>query len=285
MKSNHENVDMPDKTFPIRVFLSSSADHHIFVHPHWHDEIEILYMVSGHAMQHINENVFPLMEGDLVIIGSNDVHATYTEQEGRHEILVLQLGIGLIKPMDLIAPESKWIDDFLHNMEFSSSVPVPKEGGMVDLLYAIQREAREKNPAFELFVKSSVYELIGMLAREYRQFSRKRSGMGEIDKSREMLQNTFQLIDAHYQRDLTLIQAAQASNLSVSHFCRLFKRFTGMTFKEYLTLFRISRAEALLMKDKSITEIAYASGFNSIDSFIRAFKRYKRCTPSSYRDR
>lgn len=44
MKPNYENVDMPDKTFPIRISMNSSDNHRIFVHPHWHEEIEILYM-------------------------------------------------------------------------------------------------------------------------------------------------------------------------------------------------------------------------------------------------
>lgn len=283
MKPNYENVDMPDKTFPIRISMNSSDNHRIFVHPHWHEEIEILYMVTGDAIQQINENVFRLVPGDLAIIGSNDIHATYTEHEGRYEILVLQFGSGLVKSINLITPEKKWVDDFLDNLEFTGPIPLLRNERIVAIIYNLYQELREQNPAYEVFVKAGLYELIGLLIREYRQFARERHKIKEMDRTRQMLQNTFQLIDENYSRNLTLNHAARVSNLSVAHLCRLFKRFTGMTFKEYLTVYRISRAEEFLQEGQSITETAYACGFNSIDSFIRAFKKQKKCTPSTYR--
>ena len=62
-----------------------------------------------------------------------------------------------------------------------------------------------------------------------------------------MLAKAFELINEQYDREgLTLAQAAGAVHLSVSHFCRLFKQATGMTFHRYLNHYRIVQARQML---------------------------------------
>ena len=76
-----------------------------------------------------------------------------------------------------------------------------------------------------------------------------------------MLEKTFDLIDISYFEDVSLKKAALVSNLSIQHFCRLFKKTTGMTFNDYLSFYRVNRAEKLLHSQKKITEIALECGF------------------------
>ena len=59
-----------------------------------------------------------------------------------------------------------------------------------------------------------------------------------------------------------------------------------MTLNEYLNSVRVKKAEEYLLDmDISITEAAYMSGFNSIQTFNRVFKKIKGCTPTEYRKR
>ena len=104
------------------------------------------------------------------------------------------------------------------------------------------------------------------------------------NRYREMLKEVFKYIDQYYYNNITLKSAAEIANLSIAHFCRLFKASTGMTFKDYLALYRVNKAEELLYTSASITEICFSCGFNSMTSFNRAFKQFKHCTPSSYRN-
>ena len=62
-----------------------------------------------------------------------------------------------------------------------------------------------------------------------------------------MLKNTFSYIDRNYQNPISLADAAAQSSLSVTHFSRLFKQATGMTFKEYLNLYRVNMAQHALI--------------------------------------
>ncbi len=90
------------------------------------------------------------------------------------------------------------------------------------------------------------------------------------------------MVHPHWHEEMEILYYLRGS---VSHFCRLFKRTTGMTFTAYLSLYRVNRAEEMLSSPCSITEIAYACGFNSPVSFIRSFKQYKNTTPSASRAR
>jgi AraC family transcriptional activator of pobA len=91
MKTLHENISMPDYKFPIKAFIRSyKSENNIFVHPHWHDVIEILYIIEGKATQQINNRVFEVNKGELILIAGGQIHSTYTQKEDKNEILVLQ---------------------------------------------------------------------------------------------------------------------------------------------------------------------------------------------------
>ena len=72
--------------------------------------------------------------------------------------------------------------------------------------------------------------------------------------------------------------------VSKSHFAHLFKNYTNMTFVDFLTTERIKVAESLFSNPKlHIIDIAFESGFSSISSFNRAFRKVKGCSPTEFR--
>ena len=77
--------------------------------------------------------------------------------------------------------------------------------------------------------------------------------------------------------------AAQAG-LTPSHFCRVFKRATGVTPHQYVMKARLDRARDLLgQSDLSIAQVAEMTGFTSQSHFTRAFRQYAGDTPSGWR--
>jgi AraC-like DNA-binding protein len=84
--------------------------------------------------------------------------------------------------------------------------------------------------------------------------------------------------------DLQLADAAAAAGLSRAHFSHLFHKKTGTTFTRYVQNRRIAEAKRLLEETtRSITEICYDCGFNSLTHFNRVFRRGARCSPSAFR--
>ena len=88
-------------------------------------------------------------------------------------------------------------------------------------------------------------------------------------------------ISNHYKEPLTVQRMAEMINLSDMYFGTLFKKETGMSFKNFLTFVRMNRAEEMLYSGEyKIHEIADACGFTDVFYFSRIFKKHNGISPS-----
>lgn len=84
--------------------------------------------------------------------------------------------------------------------------------------------------------------------------------------------------------DIHLSEVARHCSVSEGHLSRMFHHATGLTFREYLTQVRVEHAKALLMRtNRSVTEIAYESGFQSLSQFHRVFRKLNGKTAGEIR--
>lgn len=284
MDSYYEKLTMPDVQFKIKSFVSSTFEHVIEVHPHWHPEVEILYFISGCAKQQVNERFFTAESGDIVVIAKDQLHSTYTYKGSKCEILVVQFDVDSLLDYGFNCGKTNSAANFSNRVVFSNPLKPLKDEykNFLDCIIAIHDEIDKKQYAYEYFVKSLIYKMIGIILRN-NYYQMDNINHDNLQKAHQMLEKTFRLIDDYYFEQISLKKAAMVSNLSVTHFCRVFKKTTGMTFNDYLTFYRINRAEKMLHSSKAITEIALECGFGSLSSFIRNFKKYKKCTPSLYK--
>lgn len=284
MESIYEIVDMPDSNFRIKSFISSDLEHLIEVHPHWHPEIEILYFIEGMARQQINDKTFIAKAGDIVIINKDQIHSTYSYAGNGCSILVIMFDSRKLCQLDVENPGQDTVNILGSTTLVKNPIDAASDSGkqLQKCILNIHEELSNKNPAFQYMVRSNLYELTGMLLRNA-LFDRCDNAAKSIPLIKNTLKKTFELIDLSCHEDISLKQAASHSNLSIPHFCRLFKKATGMTFNDYLVFHRVNRAEKMLDSDKTLTEISLECGFGSISSFIRSFKKFKHCPPSHYR--
>ena len=92
-------------------------------------------------------------------------------------------------------------------------------------------------------------------------------------------------IEEHSGEELSLRKVAKAVNNSPNHLSEKFKQVTGINFVEYVARTRFENARDLLRNPNlRISEIAFATGFQSLSQFNRVFKRISRKSPSQYRD-
>ena len=104
-----------------------------------------------------------------------------------------------------------------------------------------------------------------------------RAEPGEIWKTRKF-------IEEHSDEKLSLSTVAKAVNIHPNYLSERFKQITGMKFVEYVASTRFQRARELLHNgDISISEIAFAAGFQSLSQFNRVFKRLSGKSPTQYR--
>jgi AraC-like DNA-binding protein len=91
-------------------------------------------------------------------------------------------------------------------------------------------------------------------------------------------------IQEHHSEDLSLGQVAQAAHMSTFYFCKMFRKFTGLNFTEFLSRVRIEKARNLLLNPNlRISEIAYEVGFQSLTHFNRVFKKLLGQSPTEFR--
>ena len=91
-------------------------------------------------------------------------------------------------------------------------------------------------------------------------------------------------IEQHKIEPLSLGAVAQASGASVFHFCKVFKKTTGLKFTDYVARVRLENAKTqLLNPSRRISEVAYDVGFQSLTQFNRMFKRVFGQSPTAFR--
>lgn len=84
--------------------------------------------------------------------------------------------------------------------------------------------------------------------------------------------------------ELSLGRVAKAVNASPFHFCKLFRKATGLNFTAYVSRVRVEKARQLLLNPNlRIGEIAYETGFQSLTHFNRVFRKITGQSPSQYR--
>lgn len=106
----------------------------------------------------------------------------------------------------------------------------------------------------------------------------------ESNSEPPMVTRARQFIAEHQTEDIALGDVARAVHASTFHFCKMFKKATGMTFTEYLSLVRVGKAKKFLANPQMrISEIAFEVGFNSLTHFNRVFRKFAGKSPTDYR--
>ncbi len=243
---------------------------------HYHDELEFLYVYEGEFGCTVYDKEYVGKKGDVIFINSRVPHFT-------RRITQARIGLVQFKESDFVDTEITKI--IKYSMRFQSQVYSPirvfSSPELAEALALILSEVQKKENSYEIFVRSGVYRTLGFLYR-----SGVLSDSERIYNTREVqkILPILSFINTSYAENLSLDSVSAKLGFDQSYFCRIFKNATGATFTEYLNFVRICKAEKLLLKTRdSILEISEAVGFSSVSYFNRIFKKYRNCSPRTYR--
>ncbi len=111
-----------------------------------------------------------------------------------------------------------------------------------------------------------------------------KEGSGHMPRGEALIHEAVEYIESHFGEEITLESMANRERLSSFYFSKIFKQYRGVTFIDYLTSFRVSRAKELLKDLRwSIKEISCKVGYPDSNYFTRVFKRLEGLTPTEYR--
>lgn len=264
---------------PIRFMKHDFSKTGEFFYPHWHEEIEVLIVTQGVGCFTIGDTIYHVKAGEMVIIGSNLVHSTYMRNDGNS--CFYKFFCNIDAPILGVAP---FIRRTMGTARFHNPIDCTSGPGKLisDDIFSLGKELASTQAGHECFVMARLYAIFGVIARYMAGGSEVRDGF-EQSRTREFLRPIFEYIDAHYYDDISLEIIAGQAHMSVSHFCNVFKRSTGTTFINYLSLYRTGKAAQMLSGTASITEIAERCGFSSVNTLNRCFRNYYKCSPTQYR--
>lgn len=279
MLANQEKNVMHNN-FPIKLFFDNGS---MGCHPHWHEEIEIIYITEGNVKIGVNNEVYMLNAGDILLIGSGDIHYFLPVNSGNR--LVIQFSLSMFDSVTSPISEKESIKPVFDNSCRISSKWEKELKESVELqIKQLLKEHTEKKEGYILSIKARLYDIVILLIRGVPKESRNIEDETRYGENLKRLDNLFRYVDDNYQNEISLNNAARIAGFSPYHFTRFFKKYTGITYIQYLNNYKITKAEwFLLNEDNSITDIALKSGFSSIKTFNRVFKKINGYSPTIYR--
>ncbi len=160
-----------------------------------------------------------------------------------------------------------------------------KLGGRLDKrLEKKARKAYFETPVIPADNLHAIVQLLTVFALHLPEDAGRQLATDDADLEPAAVSNAKKFIHSHSEEPVTLEQVLQHVHVSRFHFCRIFKKSTGVTFTEYMSRIHVAKAKNLLLDPSlRISEIAFAAGFGSIPQFNNVFKSLVGMSPTEYR--
>jgi len=253
---------------------------------HYHEDIEIIYVLEGTFLASVSGHEFSISSGDLLLINSKEPHAFRRFPMCRY--ICLQFDPFILFSTSRTSFEAKYIMPFIMSSSSPQRVITAVElerTNVGSLVEDANREYYAREYGFELAVRSNICQIFLWFLRKWHAQGVDmsiNSSMRSEDIVR--LESVLTYIDENYMHTVGAEKMASMCNMSYSYFSRFFKASVGKTFSEYLSYVRITEAEKLLVSSSlNISQIAIETGFSNASYFITQFKRHRHMTPKKFK--
>lgn len=260
----------------------------IFAHQpsplHWHDAVEIGYVVRGQGLLVLKDQEYPLLPDTTYVIGPAEQHMGYAQDELR--LFIVHFHPGVLQDACFGALNSpEWLLSLDHFGGFWPVIPhdCAEAARLLNLLKAIEGEAALVAPGWPVVVKGLLLQMAGLLFRSFRQ-APDALAANPYHELLSRLTPVLHLIEQRIGDPPSLEEMAAAVALHPNYFLALFSRATGQTPIAYRNMRRIQHACHLLATgEQPVAWVAEQCGFEAVQSFNRVFRRFVGATPASYR--
>ena len=277
VKDSHEVVQFQNNS-SVRIWYNEQdVDYEL----HWHTALEIIMPIANHFDVVAKQISYHLLPNDILVIPSGEMHHLIAPDSGKRFIFLFDPSLLIkLKGFSGIQPL------LAHPLYITKSTYPKIYDDLFRILNQMQNEYFRKNEFAELTIYSLLLNFFVNLGHDHIDTQNPFPNV-RLHKQHEYIQKFNDLldyIDLHCTEDLILEELADMIGFSKYHFSRLFKQYTNFSFNDYVNYRRVKLAEKLLeTPELPVTDIALQSGFNSISTFNRIFRKVKDCTPSEYR--
>ena len=244
---------------------------------HYHDFYEVYYLYSGTRRYVVDNTIYDMKAGDIIIIDKNELHITKNIiKDGGYQRYLLYFTENALKTLG--------DNSSLFMRVFTNRVISLGEDGIKRLNHIFEgllKSYNSSNAFSAQLLANGTYEICTMIYDALKNHSTPsdKGYSNDIDK-------VLVYLNQNFRNDVSLETASDICNMNKSYFSRYFKKVTGIGFSRYLTALRIKEASLLLKNtNMSIGEIAEKSGFESQQHFCYIFKKETGLSAGEYRKR
>lgn len=241
--------------------------------PHFHQELEILYLMEGTLTVTQDGRETTLHKDDVLVINCNHTHALH----GQDALTLLRVQVSYTL-LEEIAPGGEVL--FFCNSAADAYHPYGEVRRIMRQLLLSYVGARRKTPALRY---SYIYALLDLLVEHFRRAPEPVAD-DRPPQDEERLQAIISYVNQNFRDQINLGKLAEQMYLSTSSLSRLFKRSMGCYFGDFVNHVRLNHAvQELVDTDKTVTRIAADCGFTNLAAFNKQFQAVYHTAPAAWR--
>lgn len=232
---------------------------------HIHDFHEIYINLSGDVSFLVENHLYAIHRGDIVVTVPNEVHRCIYHSNCIHEHFCIWIRA------------IPFITDYLKNRFDKNHLLVLSEEDkerMIEFCFAFYKSRREEERPFEAV--KHFFEILDLLHSE-------RHEDGEAQSLPSGISEIVEYILRHYtEPSCTVAQLCNAFYISKSTLCRQFRNYFQTTPSNFIESKRFAKAKKLLGAGQSVQDACLNSGFSDCSYFIMRFRKKFGVTPHQY---
>jgi len=247
---------------------------------HFHPEMELAIIEKGSGTRFVGDHIGPFDPVDVVLIGSNVPHFW----KG---------------PRSCSGYALQWRFDEHHGLwQFPESVPMHEvwklaahglhyTGDTATALVELVRKMTHRTGCGRLAVLFELFDvLVHAPKKEWKKLSSRPFDLASVHIHQPAIERVIRHILKHFREPIPLSDVLELAGMSKATFARQFRKHAGRPFSAFVNQVRLDTAcRELVGSSASVSEAAFASGFNSLSYFNRIFRLAHKCSPKDYRNR
>lgn len=262
---------------PIATYAISDPPHEkatLFCHLHYHKEFEVFAVARGSCQFTVGSTTYLGEKGDIFFIPPYSPHGGYSMPGEAFAYFCSTFDLSILRE-----------DEFAEMLEAGRLDPVrfiphtdPVCRELYGIIDAIFVQSEERRDGWEFVLRGQMLTLFGVLDQNSYI-----SNTDRTDLQCDFGLNVLEILRESYSEKITSKSMAEQLCYSHGYFCRKFRETFSMSFRQYLTQYRLSKARLLLTREgMSIGEVAGKVGYSSANFFIRQFQELYGCTPGQF---
>ncbi|EOT45873.1 MULTISPECIES: AraC family transcriptional regulator [Enterococcus] len=280
-----EFLEIP--TWPLSLpFRTFENEGEVVVPPHWHKEIEIIYVVEGTVTIGYRQKLFQVHEGEIFVFASGETHYFLASPHSKRRVFQFDLSLfrnGMIQHLEMHELPQQFQQAHFHSVMWPSQTQEIMRATLDQLFI----EMMQCPIGYEYAITSLLLKIAVLYYREIPKINEKnQDSFVEATVNQEALERlneVFIYIETQFDTPITLDEVANVVGFSPYYFARFFKKHTGQTFVQFLTAYRINQAKYILANEKCpMIEVAERAGFHSVKTFHHVFKEQVGISPLKF---